>query len=158
MKKNLHHKKVVRIRSDHDKEFENSHFIDFCNKHDIRHEFSTPKTPQQNGVVERKNITLQEMARVMLKEKNVLVQLWAEALNTIYYTQNRAYLRLGMIMTPYKIWRGKKPNLKHFHEFGSMCFVLNDKEHKSKFDPKSDEGMFLRYSQNSQAYRVFKKR
>ena len=98
------------------------------------------------------------MARVMLKEKNVLVQFWAEALNTIYYTQNRAYLRLGMIMTPYKIWRGKKPNLKHFHEFGSMCFVLNDKEHKSKFDPNSDEGMFLRYSQNSQAYRVFKKR
>ena len=60
-------------------------------------------------------------------------------------------------MTPYEIWRGKKPNLNHFHEFGSTCFVLNDREHKRKFDPKSDEGVFLGYSPNSKAYRVFNK-
>ena len=58
-------------------------------------------------------------------------------------------------MTPYEIWRGKKHNLKHFHEFGSTCFVLNDKEHKSKFDAKSDEGMFLGYSPNKRAFRIF---
>ena len=68
---NLHHKKVVRIKSDHGKEFDNSHFDNFYNKHDIRHEYSTPKTPQQKGVVEQKNRTLQEMARVMLKAKKV---------------------------------------------------------------------------------------
>ena len=73
-KKNLHHKKVVRIRSDHKREFENSHFDNFCNKHGIRHEFSAPKTPQHNGVVERKNITLQEMTCVMVKEKRVPIQ------------------------------------------------------------------------------------
>ena len=61
-------------------------------------------------------------------------------------------------MTPYEIWRGEKPNLKHFHEFGSMCFVLNDREHGRKFDPKSDEGMFLWNSQSSRAYKVFNKR
>ena len=61
-------------------------------------------------------------------------------------------------MTPYEIWRGKKPNLKHFQEFRITCFVINDREHKSKFDPKSDEGMFLGYSQNSSAYYVFNKR
>ena len=61
-------------------------------------------------------------------------------------------------MTPYKIWRGKKPNLKHLHEFGSTCFVLNDREHGSKFDLKSDEGMLLRYSRNNRDYKVLNKR
>ena len=60
-------------------------------------------------------------------------------------------------MTLYEIWRGKKPNLKHLHEFGSTCFVLNDREHGRKFDPKSNEGMFLRYSPNKRAYKVFNK-
>ena len=61
-------------------------------------------------------------------------------------------------MTRYEIWRGKKPNLKHLHEFGSTFFVLNGREHKIKFDPKSDEGMFLGYSPNSVAYSVYNKR
>ena len=74
LEKNPHHKKVVRISSDHGREFENSYFNNFYNKHGIRHEFPTSKTRQQNGVVERKNIILQEMARVMLKTKKVSVQ------------------------------------------------------------------------------------
>ena len=61
-------------------------------------------------------------------------------------------------MTPYKIWRGKKPNQKQLHEFGSTCFMLNEREHMSKFDPNSDEGMFLIYSPNSRAYMVYNKR
>ena len=61
-------------------------------------------------------------------------------------------------MTPYKIWRGKKPNLMYLHEFGITCFELNDREHKRKFDPKSDEGLFLGYSPNSRVYKMFNKR
>ena len=60
-------------------------------------------------------------------------------------------------MTPYEIWKGKKPNLKYLHEFGSTCFVLNDSEHMSKFNAKSDEGIFLGYSLTNRAYRVYKK-
>ena len=157
LEENLHNKKVVRIKSDHWREFENSHFENFCNKHGIRHEYSAPKTPQKNGVVEQKNRTLQEMVHVMLKSRRVLTQFWAEALNTPCYIQNIVYLRLGT-MTPYEIWRGKKPKLKHLHEFGSTSFVLNDKEQRRKLDPKSDEGMFLGYSLNSRAYRVYNKR
>ena len=74
LEKNDHLKKAVRIRSDHGKEFENSLFSELCNKHGITHEFSTPKAHQQNGVVERKNRTLQEMARVMLKVNNIPVK------------------------------------------------------------------------------------
>ena len=58
-------------------------------------------------------------------------------------------------MTTYEIWKGKKPNLKYFHEFGSNCFMLNDREHRSKFDAKSDEGIFLGYSLNNRSYRVY---
>ena len=61
-------------------------------------------------------------------------------------------------MTPYEIWRGKKLNLKHLHEFGRACFVLNDREHRRKFDLKSDKDVFLGYSLNSKAYKVINKR
>jgi transposase InsO family protein len=62
---------IIRIRSDHGREFENSKFTDFCSNEGIKHEFSSPITPQQNGVVERENITLQESARVMLHVKHL---------------------------------------------------------------------------------------
>ena len=62
---------ITCIRSDHGKEFENIEFEDYCNEHGINHNFSPPRTPQQNGVVERKNRTLQEMARTMLNENNL---------------------------------------------------------------------------------------
>ena len=62
---------IVKIRSDHGKEFENAKFEAFYNEHGIKKEFSTPKTPQHNGVVERKNWVIQEMARVMLLNKNI---------------------------------------------------------------------------------------
>ena len=101
--KNIQLKKAIRIRSGHGKEFENSHFTKFCNKHGIDHEFSTPKTPQQNQVEEGKNKALQEMARIMLKAKNVPVKFWTEALNIACYTLNMVYLLPGTTMTPYEI-------------------------------------------------------
>ena len=128
--KNIQLKKAIRIRSDHGKEFENSHFTKFYNKHRIDHELCAPKTPQQNGVEEGKNKALREIARIMLKTKNVPVKFWVEALNTACYNLNTVYLCLGTTMTPYEMWRGKKLNLKYFHEFGSTCFILNDKQQK----------------------------
>ena len=86
LEKNVHHKKVVRIRGDHRREFENSQF--YSNKQGIRLEFSAPKIHEHNGVIERKNITLQEMVCVMLKAKKVPIQFWAEALNTVCHIQN----------------------------------------------------------------------
>ena len=89
--KNRQLKKAIRIRSDHGKEFENSLFTKFCNKHEIDHEFFAPKTPQQNGMEEGKNRALREMDWVMIKEKNVPVKFWAEVLNTTCYTLNKVY-------------------------------------------------------------------
>ena len=73
--KNINIGKIVKIRSDQGKEFENITFTNFCDKHGITHEFSSPKTPKQNGVVERKNRTLQEMAQVMLNSKKLFSRL-----------------------------------------------------------------------------------
>jgi len=148
----------VRIKSDHGKEFENTAFAKYCDENGIAHEFSAPKTPQQNGVAERKNRTIQEMARVMLNAKKLTLRLWAEAVSTACYTINRVYLRQGTNKTSYEIWKGKVPNLKYFHVFGCVCYILNDRDHLGKFEAKSDEGVFLGYATNSRAYRVYNMR
>jgi transposase InsO family protein len=83
----------LKVRSDHGGEFENEPFEKFCEEHGILHEFSSPRTPQQNGVVERKNRSLQEMARTMMHENNLAKFFWAEAVNTACYIQNRIYIR-----------------------------------------------------------------
>ncbi|WJX25548.1 hypothetical protein P8452_14576 [Trifolium repens] len=146
---------VVRIRSDHGREFENSKFDEFCAAEGIKHEYSSPITPQQNGIIERKNRTIQESARVMLHAKNIPYHFWAEAMNTACYVHNRVTLRKGTTSTLYELWKDRKPTVKHFHIFGSECFILADREPRRKLDPKSDKGFFLGYSTNSRAYRVY---
>ncbi len=88
--KDLH---IFKVRSDHGGEFENELFEEFCEKYGILLEFSSPRTPQQNGVVERKNRTLQEMAKTMMHETSIAKYLWAEAINIACYVQNRIYIR-----------------------------------------------------------------
>lgn len=149
---------IVSIRSDHGGEFDNIELEKFCNKNGFDHNFSAPRTPQQNGVVERKNRTLQEMARTMLNENDLPKYLWAEAVNTACYVSNRVYIRPQFNKTSYELWKGRKPNIGYFKVFGCKCFILNTKENLGKFDSKTDVGIFLGYSFSSKAYRVFNKR
>jgi hypothetical protein len=124
----------------------------------MKQEFSSPITPQENGVVERKNRVIREIARVMIHSKNLAQHFWGEAKNIAYHIINRVYLRPETNKTPYEIWRGKYPTVKYFRTFGSKSYILRDNENLEKFDPKSDDGIFLGYSTNSRAYRVFNKR
>ena len=96
----------------------------FCTRSGISQEFSTPITPQQNGVVERKNRVIQETARAILYNKDVARNLWEEVINTAYRTVNRVYFRSGTKKTPYELWKGRKSNVKYFKIFGSTCFIL----------------------------------
>ena len=112
---------IVRIRSDHGKEFENSKFDEFCTSEGISHEFSSPITPQHNGVVQRKNRTIQECSRVMLHAKKLPYHFWAEAVNNACYILNRVVIRSRTSATLYKLLKGSKPNMKYFHVFGSKC-------------------------------------
>jgi transposase InsO family protein len=84
--------RIKKIRSDNETEFKNSQIEGFLKEEGIKHEFSSPYTPQQNGVVERKNRTLLDMARTMLDEYKIPDQFWAEAINTACYSINRLYL------------------------------------------------------------------
>lgn len=119
---------ITRIRSNHGKEFENSEYSNFCNELGIRHKFSAPKIPQQNGAVERKNRVIQEMARVMLHAQKIPLRFWAEAVNTACYVINRVYLRPGTLQMPYELWKDRKWNVKYFKTFGSKCYILRDRK------------------------------
>ena len=135
--------KIDRIHSDHGKEFENSYMESFCTKSGISQVFSTPITPQQNGVVERKNKVIHEMARVMLHNKDVVRNLWGEAVNPTCHMVNMVYFRPGTKKTPYKLWKGRKLNVKYFRIFKSTCFILKNRENVGKSDFRSDERIFL---------------
>ncbi|KAL0715476.1 hypothetical protein Bca4012_064798 [Brassica carinata] len=101
---------------------------------------------------------MQEMARAMMHGNNVSARLWAGAVNTACYTINRVYVRPGTKMTPYEIWKGKPPNLSYFHVFRCICHILNETDQLGKFNSRSDEGIFLGYSMNNMAYRMYNKR
>ena len=96
----------------------------FYTRSGISQEFSAPITHQQNGVVERKNMVIQEMAKAMLHNKDVARNLWGEAINTACHMVNRVYFRPSTEKTPYKLWKGRKPNVKYFRIFGSNYFRI----------------------------------
>jgi hypothetical protein len=149
---------IITIRSDNGGEFKNDLFLEFCNQNGIIHNFSIPRTPQQNEVVERKNKTIQECARTMLCDSNLPKHFWAEAVNMACYVLNRVLLRPILKKTSYELFNGCIPKISYFKVFGCKCFILNTKDNLDKFDAKSDEGIFIGYSSSSKAYRVYNKR
>jgi transposase InsO family protein len=99
--------RIKKIRSDNGTEFKNSQIEGFLEEEGIKHEFSSPYTPQQNGVVERKNRTLLDMARIMLDEYKTPDRFWAEAINTACYSINRLYLHRILKKTSYELLTDK---------------------------------------------------
>ena len=90
----------------------------FCNENGISHTFSSHRNPQQNGVVERKNRTLVEMARTMLHEYNLPLYFWAEAVSTSCYISNRVFKRAILNKTSYELWNNRKPKITYLRVFG----------------------------------------
>jgi hypothetical protein len=149
--------KVKKIRSDNGSEFKNLQIEDYLEEEGIKHEFSAPYTPQQNGVVERKNRTLIDMARTMLGEYKTLERFWSEAVNTARHAIYQLYLHRLLKRTSYELLTGNKPNILYFHVFGSKCYILVKKGRHLKFAPKAVEGFLLGYDSNTKEYRVFNK-
>jgi hypothetical protein len=149
--------RIKKIRRDNGTEFKNSHIEGFLEEEVIKHELSSPYTPQQNSVVERKNRTLLDMARTMLDEYKTTDRFWAEAINIACYSINRLYLHQILKKTSYELLTGKKSNVSYFRVFGSKCFILIKQGRNSKFAPKAVEGFLLCYDSNTMAYRVFNK-
>ncbi|WVZ88848.1 hypothetical protein U9M48_035316 [Paspalum notatum var. saurae] len=153
--RNESHKAMRAIRSDNSREFRNSRFENFYRDLGLEHQFSSPYTPPQNGVVERKNCTLVEMARTMLDEHRSPRHFWAEALNTACYIVNRIFLRAFLGKTSYELRFGRQSSVKHLRAFGCRCFVLKKAEHLDKFESRYLDVIFLGYASSSRAFRVW---
>jgi transposase InsO family protein len=148
---------INKVRSDNGSEFKNARIDEYCDNKGIKHEFSYKYTSKQNGIVERKNRTLVDMARFMLAEYNVPDSYWIEAINTACHASNRLYCHKLLKKTPYELLIGRKPNISYFRVFGCKCYILRKGSRLSKFEKKCDEGFLLGYSSNSKAYKVFNK-
>ncbi|XP_066351659.1 uncharacterized protein [Miscanthus floridulus] len=153
LKNELSNNAVRAIRSDNGTEFKNSRMKVFCSEQGLDHQFSSPYVPPQNGVVERKNRTLVEMARTMLDEHKTPRRFWAEAINTACYVANRIFLRAFLGKTSYELRFGRPPKVFHFRVFGCKCFILK-KGNLDKFESRSSDGLFLGYALQGRAYRV----
>ncbi|GKB75766.1 retrovirus-related pol polyprotein from transposon TNT 1-94 [Tanacetum coccineum] len=121
----------------------------------VTHQTSVTHTPQQNNAVKRQNRTLVEDARTMLIFSKAPLFLWAEAVATACYTQNRSLIRSHHKKTPYELLHDRKPDLKYFHVFGALCYPTNDSEDLGKLKPKADIGIFIGYSPAKKAYRIY---
>ncbi|WVZ58560.1 hypothetical protein U9M48_008821 [Paspalum notatum var. saurae] len=153
--RNESYKAMRAIRSDNGGEFRNSRFENFCRDIGLEHQFSSPYTPPQNGVVERKNRTLVEMARTMLDEHRTPRRFWAEAVNTACYIANRIFLQAFLGKTSYELRFGRQPSVKHLRAFGCRCFVLKKAGHLDKFESRCLDGIFLGYASSSRAFPVW---
>lgn len=150
-------KKIKALQSDNGREYCNREFDSYLEKSGIKRRLTTPHTPQQNGTAERKNRTLIEMSRCMMKHAGSPPSFWAEAVSTACYIRNRCVTKAtGEI--PYKVWTNKKPTVVHMKIFGTKGYVLNKNPSKSKFESRSEECIFVGYSSESKAYRMWNPR
>ncbi|GJV16392.1 retrovirus-related pol polyprotein from transposon TNT 1-94 [Tanacetum coccineum] len=149
---------VRNVRTDNGTEFVNQTLREFYENVGISHQTSVSRTPQQNGIVERQNQTLIEVARTMLIFSKAPLFLWAEAINTARYTQNCSLIRLRYNKTPYELMQDKKPDLSFFHVFGVLCYPTDDNDDLGKLDAKADIGIFVGYAPAKKAFKIYNKR
>ncbi|KAK1651156.1 hypothetical protein QYE76_068961 [Lolium multiflorum] len=153
----MYESEIKAIRTDNGTEFKNYTMQEFVDDEGIKHEFSAPYTPQQNGVVERKNQTIIEMARTMLSEFNSPHNFWGEAISTAVHYSNWLFLCPLHNKTQYELLTGNKPNVMYIRVFGCKCLVKNNKGKLGKFETRTIEGTFVGYAENSHAYRYYNK-
>lgn len=145
---------VKVLRTDRGGEFLSNEFNHFCEENGIRRELTAPYTPEQNGVAERKNRTVVEMARSLLKGKGMPNCYWAEAVATAVYLLNLSPTKAVQNCTPYEAWIGRKPTISHLKVFGSIAYVFVNPQHRQKLDGKSRKCVFIGYCSESKAYKM----
>nr|GEU33211.1 retrovirus-related Pol polyprotein from transposon TNT 1-94 [Tanacetum cinerariifolium] len=152
------HAQVRIVQTNKGTEFLNKTLHAYFASEGINHQTSVARTPEQKGVVKTWNRTLVEAARTMLSAAKVPLFFWAEAIATTCFTQNRSLVIPRHEKTPYHIINDWKPSVKFFHIFGSLCYIVKDGENLDKMNGKGDAYIFVGYSTQSRAYRVFNKR
>jgi len=146
--------RLKALRTDGGGEFNSGAFVIFCNEHGIRHNTTTPYTPQQNGVVERRNQTVVEIARCLLKSMHEPSRLWGEAVRTVVYILNRSATKSLRGQTLFEAWFGRKPGVKHVRTFGCTAYAKKIGPGVNKLADRSVPGVFLGYEPGTKGYHV----
>nr|GEY11540.1 retrovirus-related Pol polyprotein from transposon TNT 1-94 [Tanacetum cinerariifolium] len=147
--------KIKSMRSDRGGELLLKEFNKFCKDNGIRRFLTSPYSPQQNRVVERKNRTILNMVRSMLKTKKMPNEFWAEAVDCAVYLLNRCPLKSLDNKTPQKAWNGLKPTVSHLHVFGSIAYVHVPSQRRLNHDDRSDKHVFVGYDKQSKGYKLY---
>lgn len=155
MVENQKERKIKCLQSDNGTEYLNKESEEYLKRHGILRRLTIPYNPEQNGVAERKNRTLLEMARCLLIQSNLPSCFWAEAILAANYIRNRCPSRTLGGRTPFELWTGSPPDVSNLREFGSKVFFLDRTPGKGKFDERTKEGVLLGCSERSKGYRVW---
>ena len=147
--------RIKCLRSDNGGEFTSKEFMDYCSNHKIKRQFSITRTPQQIGVVERKNRSIIEATRAMLHDQSLSKFLWGEAANTAVYVQNRCPHQALDFKILEEVFTDKKLDGSHLRIFGSPVYFHVPKEKRSKLDAFWKKETFVGYSETSKAYRIY---
>jgi hypothetical protein len=153
--KNLTNKNIKMLRTDNGGEYTSKEFVAFCKSTGIRRELTVPHNPQQNGVAERKNRSIEETVRALLNDQGFSIFLWGEEAMKIIYVQNRSPHCILKNMTPEEVFSGKKPNLENLRIFGCLVYSHIPKDKRNKLEPSGKKGIFVGYSDSSKAYRIY---
>eukprot|EP00253_Pinus_taeda_P027385 PITA_27385 len=134
---------IGSIRTDNGKEYTSNEFENYLRQHGIKHQTTVPYNPQQNGVAERMNRTILNMVRSMLFFKNVKIMFWVDVVLCAAYIKNRCPSNAIRNKTPYEMWYGHVPSIKHLRVFGSTCYALIPKVDRNKLGARSRKCIFL---------------
>ncbi len=143
------------LRSDGGGEYFSNEFSEYLKEHGIQRKYSCSYSPQQNGVAERKNTHIAEVACAMLNEKNLPNYFWAKVVATTVYIMNQTPIAVVHGMTPEEKFICKKPDVSHLRVFGCIAYVHVPNEKRSKLDPKAEKCIFIRYSLKQKGHRCF---
>lgn len=147
--------KLKVLRTDRGGEFTSNQFAEYYEELGVNHHLTAPYSPQQNGVVERRNQTVVGMTRSLLKSMQVPARFWGEVVTTAVYLLNRASTKSVSGMTPYEAWYEKKPSVEHLLTFGCVAHVKKIGGHLPKLGDRSSPMVFIGYEAKSKAYRMY---
>eukprot|EP00253_Pinus_taeda_P015766 PITA_15766 len=146
---------IGSIRTNNGKEYTSNEFENYLSQHGIKHQTTVPYNPQLNGVAKRMNRTILNIVQSVLFFKNVKIMFWDDVILFVSDIKNRCPSNAIRNKTPYELWYGHVPSVKHLRTFGSTCYALIPKVHRNKLGARSRKCIFLGYSNTSKAYRVY---
>ncbi|XP_058192064.1 uncharacterized protein LOC131309447 [Rhododendron vialii] len=146
---------IKMLRSDHGGEYTSDAFENFCKEHGIKHQLTPSYTPQLNGVAERKNRTILDMARSMLKEKRLPREFWAEAVACVVYLLNRCPTKSVRFKTLEEAWNSFKPSVSHLRVYGCIAYAKIPEARRTRLNDKGEKGIFLGYGNRIMGYKLY---